>query len=170
MEKPDLQELSKKADRWFDPLLDIWRKSTWSTAIAVAFIVATFFAGFSTKACATGGGEDDGGASTFTESHSTASSSSSSVSSATGGGGAVSQSTTNKAYGAGSTGLTSTAPCLGSVGVLFNAFSATVPQEGCVLRLYAEKMCQDDVCRRKLACLDPDLIGEAKVVLGCPQQ
>ena len=73
-----------------------------------------------------------------------------------------------RAYAAGSTGLTSTAACLGSVGILFNLVSTTYAEKGCVLRLYA-RQCKDDSCRKALMCLDPDLIPEAKTALGCPQ-
>lgn len=83
---------------------------------------------------------------------------------ATSSGGSTSQSV--KAYAGGSTGLTSTAPCLGSVGILFNAISATVVQEGCVIRMYRET-CKDDACRHALTCLDPDLPDPAKAALGC---
>lgn len=74
-----------------------------------------------------------------------------------------------RAYGVGGTGLTSTAPCLSSVSVLFGLVATTSVEKGCVIRMYAAQ-CKDDACRRQFACLDPDLMPEAKTVLGCPAQ
>lgn len=71
-----------------------------------------------------------------------------------------------RAIGLGSTGLTSTAPCLGSRQALFNLFATTYVEQGCVIRLYSNA-CTNAVCRQAMACLDPDLIPEAKTVLGC---
>lgn len=92
--------------------------------------------------------------------------SASATSSATGGSGVGSVSQDNKAYGVGGTGLTSTANCLGSQSVLFGLIAATYVEKGCITRLYAAQ-CKDDACRKKLACLDPDLMDEAKAALGC---
>jgi hypothetical protein len=73
-----------------------------------------------------------------------------------------------KAYGAGSTGLTSTAPCLGSHAILFNLASSTYVEQGCLLRIYAAQHCNNDACRKAAMCLDPDLLDEAKTLFGCP--
>ena len=148
--------------------------------IVIAVAVLFFSLGFCTKQALADGGKRNnnaGGSSdaaAFAEAHST---SNVGVGIANGGiignGGlnssaSQSQSTNvdTKAYSGGSTGLTSTAPCLGSTGVLFNAISTTYVEKGCVLRHYRAE-CKDDVCRQRLLCLDPDLFDEAKAALGC---
>lgn len=174
-----------------DKALGKLRESDFTTAwIILALIIVGFFLSLAwpTSAHAGGGGHRNGGGSSATALNATSfdvdnfaiSSSGASATATTGSsanaavtatGGAVNaptmQSVNTKAYGAGSTGLTSTAPCLGSFGIFFNAVSGTIPQEGCIIRQYAEKMCQDDACRLKMACIDPDLPNSAKTVLGC---
>jgi hypothetical protein len=73
------------------------------------------------------------------------------------------------AVGGGSTSLTATAPCLGSHSVLFNLFATTYRDKGCLLDQAAMQFCQDQACRLKLKCLDPDLPLEAKAAIGCQQ-
>lgn len=80
--------------------------------------------------------------------------------------GGSSTSVNTRAYSGGSTGLTSTAPCLGSFGALFNLASGTYVEKGCVIRHYAAQ-CADDKCRSAMRCIDPDLPPEAKSVFGC---
>lgn len=79
----------------------------------------------------------------------------------------------NLAIGLGSTGLTSTAQCLGSRAVLFNAVADTYVVESCVLRYYAERICPTTAneweCNKVFACADPDLADQAKKYLGCPK-
>lgn len=108
---------------------------------------ATATAVASSAASAKGGAGGEGGSAT-----------------ASSGGGNVSQD--NKTYAVGGTGLTSTAPCLSSVSVLFGLIATTYVEKSCVHRLYAAN-CKDDACRQKMACLDPDLSDAAKVALGC---
>lgn len=75
------------------------------------------------------------------------------------------------AIGLGSTGLTSTAPMLGSESVLFNLYSHTYVVPGAVHRYYAFVLCtrakDENACFFKMACMDPDLAEDVKSYIDC---
>lgn len=167
-----LQKATTAGEKWLDRALLSWHASPHSLKFLIGAIIVGLIAfGVTRPACAGGYGDHTPTQPTGTSANAAAAAyaNSQSTGGVGGSGTAYGGSSDNKTYVGGSTGLTSTAPCLGSVGILFNAISTTVAQEGCVLRLYAEKLCKDAECQQKFACLDPDLIPEAKAVLGCPQ-
>lgn len=88
----------------------------------------------------------------------------------TAGGGGSSNSSVDvktKAYGAGSTGLTGTATCLGSFSVGWNAIASTFIVKHCVLMQYADKFCGKDIaCWRRVALVDENLTDEERTALG----
>lgn len=84
-----------------------------------------------------------------------------------GGGGSSQVDIKTRAYGAGSTGLTSTASCLGSMSVAFNAIATTYIVQHCVLMKYAELLCgTDKACWRRVALVDENLTDEQRTALG----
>jgi hypothetical protein len=84
-------------------------------------------------------------------------------------GGNVTHEVNQRAFGGGSTGLTGSAKCLGSFGLLFNALSFTYQIPSCLAEAAALEHCKTEDCRRAVTCANPDIPEYAKVAIGCKE-
>lgn len=83
------------------------------------------------------------------------------------GGGSLSADSHDKTLVGGSTGLSSTARCLGSMSIAWNAIATTFIVHHCALMEYAERFCRDDIaCWKRVANVDDELTDADRVALG----